>query len=126
MVLSSPSLILPRRQVSRRESGASYTTNAALALYAIYTSSTTTAAVTLPTPTRSGYNFMGWATSSAATSGTTGSYTPSGNVTLYAIWGAKGLVYIGNEAYQIYIGNGSSWDLYAPYVGNGSGWDLCS
>lgn len=107
-------------------SGASYTTNAALALYAIYTSSTTTTAVTLPTPTRSGYNFMGWATSSTATSGTTGSYTPSGNVTLYAIWGAKGLVYIGNEAYQIYIGNGSSWDLYAPYVGNGSGWDLCS
>lgn len=107
-------------------SGASYTTNAALALYTIYTSSTTTTAVTLPTPTRSGYNFMGWATSSTATSGTTGSYTPSGNVTLYAIWGAKGLVYIGNEAYQIYIGNGSSWDLYAPYVGNGSGWDLCS
>ena len=107
-------------------SGASYTTNAALALYAIYTSSTTTTAVTLPTPTRSGYNFMGWASSSTATSGTTGSSTPSGNVTLYAIWGAKGLVYIGNEAYQIYIGNGSSWDLYAPYVGNGSGWDLCS
>jgi len=47
-------------------------------------------------------------------------------VTLYAIWGAKGLVYIGNEAYQIYIGNGSSWDLYAPYVGNGTDWDLCS
>ena len=69
---------------------------------------------------------MGWATSSTATSGTTGSYTPTGNVTLYATWGAKGLVYIGNEAYQIYIGNGSSWDLYAPYVGNGSGWDLCS
>lgn len=107
-------------------SGASYTTNAALSLYAIYSSSTSTAAVTLPTPTRDGYDFMGWATSSTATSGTTGSYTPSGNVTLYAIWGAKGLVYIGNEAYQIYIGNGSSWDLYAPYVGNGSGWDLCS
>lgn len=107
-------------------SGASYTTNAALSLYAIYTSSTTTAAVTLPTPSRDGYDFMGWATSSTATSGTTGSYTPSGNVTLYAIWGAKGLVYIGNEAYQIYIGNGSSWDLYAPYVGNGTDWDLCS
>ena len=107
-------------------SGASYTTNAALSLYAIYSSSTTTASVTLPTPTREGYDFMGWATSASATSGTTGSYKPSGNVTLYAIWGAKGLVYIGNEAYQIYIGNGSSWDLYAPYVGNGSGWDLCS
>lgn len=107
-------------------SGASYTTNAALSLYAIYSSSTTTASVTLPTPTRDGYDFMGWATSTSATSGATGSYTPSGNVTLYAIWGAKGLVYIGNEAYQIYIGNGSSWDLYAPYVGNGTDWDLCS
>jgi len=107
-------------------SGASYTTNAALSLYAIYSSSTTTASVTLPTPTRDGYDFMGWATSASATSGTTGSYKPSGNVTLYAIWGAKGLVYIGNEAYQIYIGNGSSWDLYAPYVGNGTDWDLCS
>ena len=107
-------------------SGASYTTNAALSLYAIYSSSTTTASVTLPTPTRDGYDFMGWATSTSATSGSTGSYKPSGNVTLYAIWGAKGLIYIGNEAYQVYIGNGSSWDLYAPYVGNGSGWDLCS
>lgn len=29
---------------------------------------------------------MGWATSSTATSGTTGTYTPTGNVTLYAIW----------------------------------------
>lgn len=106
--------------------GASYTTNAALALYAIYTSSTTTAAVTLPTPTRDGYEFLGWATSSSASSGTTGSYTPTASVTLYAIWGAKGLIYIGNEAYQVYIGNGSSWDLYAPYVGNGSDWDLCS
>lgn len=86
----------------------------------------TTASVTLPTPTRDGYDFMGWATSNTASSGTTGSYKPSGNVTLYAIWGAKGLIYIGNEAYQIYIGNGSSWDLYAPYVGNGSSWDLCS
>ena len=107
-------------------SGASYTTNAALSLYAIYSSSPSTAAVTLPTPTRDGYDFMGWATTTTATSGTTGSYTPSGNVTLYAIWGAIGLVYIGNEAYQIYIGNGSSWDLYAPYVGNGTDWDLCS
>jgi len=107
-------------------SGASYTTNAALSLYAIYSSSTTTASVTLPTPTRDGYDFMGWATSASATSGSTGSYKPSGNVTLYAIWGAKGLIYIGNEAYQIYIGNGSSWDLYAPYVGNGTDWDLCS
>jgi len=111
-------------------SGQTYSTNAALYLYAIYSSSTSTEAVTLPTPTRSGYDFLGWATSSTASSGTTGSYTPTGNVTLYAIWGSKGLVYIdsgsGFESYQIYIDNGSSWDLYAPYIDNGSSWDLYS
>ena len=48
------------------------------------------AAVTLPTPTRSGYIFAGWYT--AASGGTRAggagdSYTPSANVTLYAQWG---------------------------------------
>ena len=66
--------------------GATYTANAAATLYAQWNSSTTTAAVTLPTPTRTGYTFMGWATSTSATSGSTGNYTPTGNVTLYAIW----------------------------------------
>ena len=45
--------------------------------------------VTLPTPTRTGYTFAGWYTS--ATGGTKvgaggASYTPSGNVTIYAQW----------------------------------------
>ena len=70
------------------DAGASYTANANLALYAQWNSSTITAAVTLPTPTRTGYIFKGWATSSTATSGTTGSYTPTGDVTLYAAWEA--------------------------------------
>ena len=48
------------------------------------------AAVTLPTPTRSGYIFAGWYT--AANGGTRvggagDSYTPSANITLYAQWG---------------------------------------
>lgn len=67
-------------------SGGSYTANAAATLYAQYTSSTTTASVTLPTPTRTGYTLKGWSTSSSATTGSTGSYTPTGNVTLYAVW----------------------------------------
>ena len=69
--------------------GGSYTANAAATMYAQWTSSTTTAAVTLPAPTRTGYTFQGWATSSTAASGVTGSYTPTGNVTLYAIWKAN-------------------------------------
>lgn len=67
----------------------SYTANAGATLYARYTSSTTTAAVTLPTPTRSGYSFSGWYT--AETGGTKvgnggASYTPSANITLHAQW----------------------------------------
>ena len=66
--------------------GQVYSYDGSLGLYAQWNSSTTTAAVTLPTPTRTGYNFKGWATNSSAASGVTGSYTPTGNVTLYAIW----------------------------------------
>jgi len=69
--------------------GASYTANEAATLYAQWNSSTSTAAVTLPTPTRTGYTFKGWSTSSTATSGSTGKYTPNGNVTLYAVWEAN-------------------------------------
>ena len=67
-------------------SGGSYTANAAMTLYAQWTESITTAAVTLPTPTRDGYTFKGWGTSADATSGVTGSYTPENDVTLYAVW----------------------------------------
>ena len=69
--------------------GGNYTTNAATTLYAQWTSSTATASVTLPTPTRSGYTFNKWNTKQDG-SGTNynagASYTPSGNVTLYAQW----------------------------------------
>ena len=40
-------------------------------------------------PTREGYDFMGWATSSSATSASYaagGSYTSDANITLYAVW----------------------------------------
>lgn len=66
--------------------GANYTANEAATLYAQWDSSTSTAQVTLPTPTRQGYTFKGWSTSSTANSGSTGEYTPTGNVTLYAVW----------------------------------------
>lgn len=70
-------------------SGGTYSANAAVTMYAQWNSSTTTASVDLPTPTRTGYDFQGWSTDSSAPSGITGSYTPTGNVTLYAIWKLK-------------------------------------
>ena len=56
----------------------------------------------------------------------TGSITPTSNMTLYANWEAQGLAYIGENAYTIWIGNGSSWEQYMPYIGNGSSWNLYS
>lgn len=66
--------------------GASYTADESTTMTAQWNSSTTTAAVSLPTPSRTGYTFKGWNTDSSASTGVTGNYTPSGNVTLYAIW----------------------------------------
>ena len=43
--------------------------------------------VTLPTPTRFGYKFLGWYTATEGGTKTTGAtYTPTSNVTLYAHW----------------------------------------
>ena len=89
---------------------ASYTPSAAITLYAKWTSSTSTAAVTLPTPTRTGYTFKGWATSSTATSGSTGSYTPTGNVTLYATWS--------ENTYYVYYENGLATSGTLPSTGS--------
>ena len=66
--------------------GAGYTTDAHLTLYAQWNSTSTTKSVTLPTPTREGYSFQGWAPSRYAESGSTGNYTPTGTMTLYAVW----------------------------------------
>lgn len=70
-------------------SGGTYSANSAATLYAQWSSTTTTASVTLPTPTRTGYTFKGWATSSSASTGVTGNYTPTKDITLYATWELK-------------------------------------
>ena len=66
--------------------GAAYVTNANATLYAQWSSSVKTEELSLPTPFRSGYRFLGWATEQNAASGLTGSFTPEENLTLYAIW----------------------------------------
>ena len=83
-------------------SGASYSIDASVTLYAQWSSSATTSSVVLPTPTREGWSFKGWATSSGANTGFTGSYNPSGNVTLYAVWETSG-EYIGYDSYYQWI-----------------------
>lgn len=93
--------------------GATYSTNADLALYAVWkaytytisydanggsgapSSQTKTYGVTLTLsstiPTRTNYIFKGWSTFSVATTATYsagGSFTSNANTTLYAVWGA--------------------------------------
>lgn len=63
-----------------------YSANADATLYAQWNTTTSRGSITLPTATQDGYIFMGWAESKTATSGVTGSYTPTGTKTLYAIW----------------------------------------
>lgn len=112
-------------------SGASYTTNKDLSLYAIYTSNTSTDSVTLPTPTREGYEFLGWAETVDDSSGITGEYSPNGDIVLYAIWKPMGLVYIcdqleGFGQYQVLIRDSSGWNQYIPFIYTYSGWEIYS
>lgn len=109
--------------------GGSYLYDAPLTLYAIYLDDTVTQSVELPTPVRNGYEFLGWATNANDDSGIKGIYEPVKDITLYAIWGAKGLVYIFDgsnfSAFQVFIYDGFEWDIYCPYVYDGT-WDVCS
>lgn len=117
-------------------SGASYTANANATLYAQYSTTYRTESVTLPTTaqcTRSGYNLLGFATSSSATKAAYdpgAAYTPSSSVTLYAVWEAQGLVYVDTgtdfEAYQLFVDNENSCDQYAPFVDDVTDWVMLS
>ena len=66
--------------------GDPYSEDASLELYARWGKTTLSQYVTLPTPTREGYYFVGWGTSPDATTGITGKYTPTEDATLYAVW----------------------------------------
>lgn len=85
-------------------------------------------------PVRSGYNFLGWATSSSATTATYqpgDSYTTNAALALFAVWeSAGGTVHIDDGTsfaiYNIYIDNGSTWDQYVPYIDTGSAWEVYS
>ena len=59
--------------------------------------------VNLPTPTKSGYTFGGWYTASSGGTKVNNTYTPTGNITLYAHWSAN--------SYTLTINpNGGTWN----------------
>lgn len=117
----------------------SYTPDKSRTLYAIWGTATTKySAISLPTPTRIGYKFMGWATSATANTGVTGTYTPTSDsiTTLYAIWKADGSIrlYTNNiDKYKIamvwmYYPTSSTdskpWKLVIPYMKTSSDWKI--
>lgn len=110
---------------TKRESG--YIPSASETLYAQFdASSGAYSAVTLPTPTRLGYKFLGWAESPNASSGVTGSYTPEKTLTLYAIWGALGSVKIkddvGIRPYVPFVYTKGQWVRTVPFVHTKGQW----
>lgn len=90
----------------------SYTPSATETLYAQWTPTTGSySSVTLPTASRAGYIFKGWSTDKNATTGLTGSYTPTGNVTLYAIWQAapQGNIYLKQNGSWVLVSSKYLW-----------------
>lgn len=108
--------------------GALYTDDSDITLYALYSMITSYNSIVLPTPTRSGYEFLGWSIDEYDISGITGKYTPEEDVVFYAIWKCKGLAYITDSyseqpnPYIALIKDGSDWNQYVPYIYTESGW----
>ncbi len=99
-------------------SGASYTANAAATLYAQWTPTTTTASVTLPTITRTGYRFDGWFTAQTGGSQVTSPFTPGNDVvTLYAHWTAMSATLSSVSPTTVLCGNTltGSWTSTGSY-----------
>ena len=122
-------------------SGTSCTFTQTGTVTASYTSTITPAIVsTMPTPTRLGYKFLGWGTSTSQTS----NFIPAGaespeitaNTTYYAIWKVDGSVrlYTNNtDKYKIamvwmYYPTSSTdskpWKLVVPYMKTSSNWKI--
>jgi uncharacterized repeat protein (TIGR02543 family) len=76
--------------------------------------------IILPTAERNGYDFQGWSVSISSDSvlDPGSNYMPDKNITLYAIWKAKGLVHIKDiEALAwVYCEKENKWKQVAPTI----------
>lgn len=80
-------------------------------------------------PTRTGYKFLGWSTSSTATSATYSAgdnITLSQNTKLYAVWEILGTLRIKQKGVWkigiVWIKNNDGWKRGVPYIKVNSGW----
>lgn len=114
------------------------TYTSAKTVYAVWGKTDSTASITLPTPSRTGYDFVGWATTENATSADIGigDYTPSTDDTFYAVWKANGniRIYVNDtnkyKMAMVYVYAPTStsdtkpWKLAIPYLKDGSTWKI--
>ena len=69
--------------------GAAFSASANTTLYAKWSDTTARDTIIMPSGSRDGYTLLGFGTSASATTYVANPYTPTGNVTLYAIWGTN-------------------------------------
>lgn len=96
-----------------------------------YNSTTTPAKISsMPIPTKSGYEFLGWGTSANQTTDLIAGGEPSpeinSNITYIAIWKVKGTIRIyveEDQRYRMalpYLHDGTRWRMAIPYLHNGT------
>jgi uncharacterized repeat protein (TIGR02543 family) len=85
-------------------------------LYAKWSSSISYTAISLPIPKKKGYKFKGWSTSNNSDGELFDTYTPTSDITLYAIWEeVKNTVYI-------YMSENEKFVAATPYIYDGTNW----
>lgn len=75
--------------------------------------------------TRTDYILLGWATANNATTANyppSNYYSPTANITLYAVWGQLDKAYVNGDDVAICIYNGSTWDRYSAWIYDTTGW----
>lgn len=117
------------------DSTTSYRFSSNITLYAIWTPTTIKGSVTLPNNSsisKPGYSLLGWSKTNGSTTADYApgaSYTPTSNITLYAVWGNSSTVniYDGKDwllAFP-YIFVDGKWSQAIAYVYDGSEWRMC-
>ena len=91
--------------------GQTYSGNRDLHLFAEWSSSTERSAISLPVASKEEYVFLGWSTDQTADNIISGLYTPTSNITLYAIY-QKDIpkldyysLYLGSSCKNVYLGS---------------------
>lgn len=77
---------LPKNSETGHLTADTYSIGGNSTVIAQYNTTLTDGSTTLPTPTKAGCTFVGWGTTTTSADIGTGTYTPTSDITLYAVW----------------------------------------